>query len=110
MTQKAAGVGFDWKSPVEVMDKVKEELGEVEHALENEPERARDEIGDLLFAVANLARHLGIDPEAATARTNLEFRRRFRHIEDRLREQGRRVDQATLEEMDALWEEAKTKS
>jgi MazG family protein len=107
MTQKASGVGFDWGSPEEVLAKVKEEIGELEAALASEPDRARDEIGDLLFAVANLARHLGIDPEAATARTNLEFRRRFRHIEDRLREQGRRLDQATLEEMDALWEEAK---
>lgn len=108
MTQKAAGVGFDWNSPGEVLDQVKEELGELERAIAAEPERAREEIGDLLFAVANLARHLGVDPEAAVARTNLKFRRRFRHIEDRLRERGRRVDQATLAEMDALWEEAKT--
>jgi MazG family protein len=107
MTQKAAGVGFDWGSPGEVVAKVKEELGELEEAIETEPERAREEIGDLLFAVANLARHLDVDPEAAAARTNLKFRRRFRHIEDRLRAQGRRVDQATLAEMDVLWEEAK---
>jgi uncharacterized protein YabN with tetrapyrrole methylase and pyrophosphatase domain len=107
MTQKAAGVGFDWGSPSEVLDKVKEEMGEVERALRDEPARAPEEIGDLLFAVANLARHLGVDPEAAAARTNLKFRRRFRHIEDRLRERGKRIDQATLAEMDALWEEAK---
>ncbi|HVR30820.1 MAG TPA: nucleoside triphosphate pyrophosphohydrolase [Thermoanaerobaculia bacterium] len=107
MTQKAAGVGFDWSTAGEVLAKVKEELGELEHALEHDRDRARDEIGDLLFAIANLARHLGIDPEAAAARTNLKFRRRFRHIEDRLREQGRRLDQSTLGEMDALWDEAK---
>jgi ATP diphosphatase len=107
MTQKAAGVGFDWGSPAEVLDKVKEEIGELETALASDRDRAPEEIGDLLFAVANLARHLGVDPEAATARTNLKFRRRFRHIEERLRERGRRLDQATLAEMDALWEEAK---
>ena len=107
MTQKAAGVGFDWGSPGEVLDKVKEEIGELEAAVATDRAKAREEIGDLLFAVANLARHLGVDPEAATAQTNLKFRRRFRHIEDRLRAQGRRVDQATLAEMDALWDEAK---
>jgi MazG family protein len=114
MTQKAAGVGFDWSSAGEVMTKVKEELGELEEALASEPdraladERARDEIGDLLFAVANLARHLGVDPEAAAAQANLKFRRRFRHIEDSLRGNGRRVDDATLDEMEALWNEAKS--
>jgi ATP diphosphatase len=107
MTQKAAGVGFDWGSPAEVLVKVKEEIGELETALANDRERAAEEIGDLLFAVANLARHLGVDPEAAAARTNLKFRRRFRHIEERLRDRGQRLDQATLAEMDALWEEAK---
>jgi len=107
MTQKAAGVGFDWATAGEVLDKVKEELGELEHALAHTPESARDEIGDLLFAIANLARHLGVDPEAAAARTNLKFRARFRHIEERLREVGSRPDQATLAEMDALWNEAK---
>jgi ATP diphosphatase len=107
MTQKAAGVGFDWGSPAEVLAKVKEEISELETALASDRERVSEEIGDLLFSVANLARHLGVDPEAAAARTNLKFRRRFRHIEDRLREQGRRLDQATLQEMDALWEEAK---
>jgi ATP diphosphatase len=108
VTQKAAGVGFDWSSAGEVMTKVKEELGELEEALEREPARARDEIGDLLFAVANLARHLGIDPEAAAAHANLKFRRRFRHIEERLRGEGRRLDDATLAEMEALWNEAKS--
>lgn len=108
MTQKAAGVGFDWATAGEVLAKVKEELGELEQALESEPERARDEIGDLLFAVANLARHLGVDPEAAAAHANLKFRRRFRHIEERLRGEGRRLDDATLAEMEALWNEAKS--
>jgi ATP diphosphatase len=107
MTQKAAGVGFDWTTTGEVLAKVAEELRELEGALAEEPRRAGEELGDLLFAAANLGRHLGVDPEAALARANLKFRRRFRHIEDRLRAQGRRLDQATLGELDALWEEAK---
>ena len=109
MTQKASGVGFDWTTTGEVLDKVKEELGELEGALEEAPDRAREELGDLLFAMANLGRHLGVDPEAALARANLKFRSRFRHIEERLRAQGRRLDQASLAELDALWEEAKAR-
>lgn len=109
ISAKAAKVGFDWTSPGQVLEKIDEETAEVREALAGgDPAHVAEEIGDLLFAVANLARHLGVDPEAAAARTNLKFRRRFRHIEERLREQGRRVDQATLAEMDALWEEAKT--
>jgi NTP pyrophosphatase (non-canonical NTP hydrolase) len=81
MTQKASGVGFDWSTAGEVLIKVKEELAEVEEAIAVAPERAREEIGDLLFAVANLARHLEVDPEAAAAQANLKFRRRFRHLD-----------------------------
>jgi ATP diphosphatase len=87
------------------------EMGRAEAAPASAGDRAkdrlRDEIGDLLFAVANLARHLEIDPESALARTNLEFRRRFAHIERGLAARGKSVADATLAEMDALWEEAK---
>ena len=67
----------------------------------------REELGDLLFAATNIARHLGVEPEAALKLTNRKFRRRFRHVEDRLRETGRKPADATLTEMDALWDEAK---
>lgn len=112
MTQKAAGVGFDWPTPAAVLEKVDEELGEVRAALAAEtPDRdaLREEIGDLLFTVANLARKLDIDPDAALAQTNLKFRRRFAHIESSIQAQGRALTDASLEEMDALWEEAKSK-
>lgn len=110
ITQKAAGVGFDWPDAKSVLAKVREELEELEAALEGEgPGSAgvREEAGDLLFAVANLARHLGADPEAALAACNIKFRRRFGAIESALEKQNRNVADATLEEMDALWEQAK---
>jgi len=112
MTQKVAGVGFDWPDAPAVLDKVREELAELERALEdNDPERRRsvagEEIGDLLFAVANLARHLEIDPEAALARSNHKFRRRFAAVEAALRDKGGNLADATLAEMDAEWEEVK---
>ena len=109
MTQKAAGVGFDWDSVDGVFEKVREELAEVRSAQAEGTERVLDEIGDLLFAVANLARHLGADPEAALARSNLKFRKRFRFIEQALARDGRRVTDASLAEMETLWEEAKKK-
>jgi ATP diphosphatase len=115
LTQKAAGVGFDWPNAEAVLAKLDEELAEVRtelaaHAAAPTDEtrtRVRDELGDLLFSVANLARHLDLDPEAALARTNLEFRRRFAHVEAGLSERGRGLEEATLEEMDELWNEAK---
>lgn len=108
MTQKAAGVGFDWPDAASVLAKVHEELGELEASLETGGrEEAREEVGDLLFAVANLARHLKIDPEAALASGNLKFRRRFAAVEDGLRAAGKKLGEATLDEMDALWNEAK---
>lgn len=105
MTQKAAGVGFDWPDATSVVAKVREELAEWEDA-ETDGER-REEIGDLLFAVANLARHCGEDPEAALAATNRKFQRRFRSIESGLAARGRSVADAELEEMDELWRQAK---
>jgi len=109
MTQKAAGVGFDWPDAASVAAKVREELGELEGALagDGSPESVREELGDLLFAVANLARHLGADPEAALAACNQKFRRRLAAVEADLDREGRTLADATLAEMDALWDEAK---
>lgn len=111
--KRAARVGFDWKTVGPVMDKIEEELGELRHELEaDEADRARlvDELGDVLFAVANLARHCNVDPEAALRSTNDKFERRFRYLERRLTEQGRKPADATLEEMEALWRDAKGKT
>jgi len=113
LTQKASGVGFDWPDADAVLAKIDEERAELQHEVERRSDEAgarrrlRSEVGDLLFAVANLARHLDIDPEAALAETNLKFRRRFAYIEQGLERRGKRLDQATLEEMDELWNEAK---
>lgn len=110
MTQKAAGVGFDWPGPEEVLAKVDEELRELRAELAAEPadpERLRDELGDLLFTVINLARKLGVDPDTALASTNAEFRRRFAHIEVRLAERGERLGEVPLAELDRWWEDAK---
>ncbi len=112
ITQKAAGVGFDWPDVGAVLDKVREELAEVEHELtgrRGESEQLREELGDLLFAVANLARHLEVDPEAALARGNLKFRRRFAAVEQAFRDRGRPLAEATLDEMDEVWEQVKTR-
>jgi ATP diphosphatase len=107
--QKRAGqVGFDWPEALPVVDKVREELDEVLVAMsENDPEAIQDEIGDLLFTVSNLARHLKVDPETALRAANAKFERRFRFIEQALREAGRAMQDCTLDELDALWGEAK---
>lgn len=113
MTQKAAGVGFDWPAVEPVFDKLREETAELEEALRSAPAgegrqaAIRNEIGDLLFTLVNLARKLEVDPEAALAGTNLKFRRRFQHLEQALAAQGRNLTQATLAELEELWEEAK---
>lgn len=108
LTQKAAGVGFDWPEPAAVLAKVDEELAELRlEVAAGDEEKAREEVGDLLFTVANLARKLGLDPEAALAATNTKFRRRFGAVEAGLAARGRRLEEADLEEMDALWEAAK---
>jgi MazG family protein len=101
---KAAKVGFDWPDISFVFAKLAEEIAELKTAGKNEAEA---EYGDLLFAAANLARHLGIDPEAALRQANAKFERRFAHIEARLKERGRAPAQSDLVEMDALWDEAK---
>jgi nucleoside triphosphate diphosphatase len=108
LQQKASAVGFDWHDANAVLAKLREETREIEDALAaGDAAGVKGEVGDLLFVVANLARHLDVDPEAALRGTNAKFERRFSHIEKRLGGQGRDVGEASLEEMDALWEEAK---
>ena len=109
LTSRAAGVGFDWPSAEQVLEKLDEELGELAEArAAGAPrERIEDEVGDLLFVIVNLARFLKVDPEQALRGTNRKFRERFGYVERKLKEQGRTVAGATLEEMDALWEQAK---
>jgi ATP diphosphatase len=108
LQQKAGKVGFDWNDPRAVLAKLREEIDEVEAELDaNVAERVAGEVGDLLFAVANLARHLKVDPETALRGANAKFERRFAHIESRLGEGGRAPADATLDEMEALWSEAK---
>jgi ATP diphosphatase len=108
LQEKAGKVGFDWNDPRAVLAKLREEIDEVEAELEaGDAQRVAGEVGDLLFAVANLARHLSVDPEAALRGANAKFERRFAHIESRLGEAGRAPADATLDEMEALWTEAK---
>jgi ATP diphosphatase len=108
LTRKAATVGFDWPDTEQVVAKIHEELEELhEAAATHSPDRVADEIGDLLFAVANLARHLKVDPEAALRGTNAKFERRFHAIEQALVAGGRSLQDADLEEMERLWTEAK---
>ena len=109
LQKRAARVGFDWRDPEPVIAKIHEELDEVRaEMVEGAPrERLEAEVGDLLFAVANLARHVGIDPEVALRGTNARFEGRFRYIEARLSEQGRRPEDCTLDELEALWVKAK---
>jgi ATP diphosphatase len=108
LTQKAAGVGFDWPDLQSVFGKLDEEVSELHRAIDaGDRPQIEAELGDALFSLANVARHLEIDPEAALARTNLKFRRRFAFVERALAETERPVGKASLEEMDALWERAK---
>jgi ATP diphosphatase len=108
LQNKASTVGFDWNDPHAVIAKIREETEEIENALANGDEtEARAEIGDLLFAVANLARHLDGDPETAIRDTNAKFARRFAYIETELARRGVALEEAGLAQMDALWDEAK---
>lgn len=111
MQEKAGAAGFDWPEATGALAKVREELTEIERELggDTTPPLAR-EVGDLLFSVVNLARHLGVDPERELRAASHRFRDRFHHIERRLAERGSSPARATLEEMDALWEEAKRAS
>ena len=108
LQRKASTVGFDWNDPRAVLAKIREEADEIEAALGGgNPEELADETGDLLFALVNLARHVGADPESALRGTNAKFERRFAYIEQALAANGRSLEDATLVEMDALWNEAK---
>ncbi|ESQ75459.1 nucleoside triphosphate pyrophosphohydrolase [Asticcacaulis sp. AC402] len=108
LTRRAARVGFDWPSVHEVVDKLDEETAELKAEIQaGDVAKAREELGDLLFVLANLARKLDVEPEDALRMTNAKFVRRFESIEAALRAQGRTPDQSNLEEMDALWNAAK---
>jgi ATP diphosphatase len=108
LQRKASTVGFDWNDPRAVLQKIREEADEIEAALDRESaDELAAETGDLLFAVVNLARHAGADPEVALRSANAKFERRFGYIERALDAQGRSLDGASLAEMDALWNEAK---
>jgi ATP diphosphatase len=108
LQRKASSVGFDWNDPRAVLHKIREEADEIEAALDKgDKEELAGETGDLLFALVNLARHVGADPEAALRGTNAKFERRFAFIERALESQGRTLEGASLAEMDALWNEAK---
>lgn len=108
LQSKAAKVGFDWPSLAPVFAKMKEELAELEDVVAaGDRQAVEEEYGDLLFILANVARHLDIDPEASLRAANQKFVRRFRYIEDQLAQRGSAPAQSNLEEMDALWDEAK---
>lgn len=108
LTKRAARVGFDWPSTREVLDKLQEEVAELEVEIAaGDKDKAREELGDLLFVCANLARKLDVEPEDALRATNAKFSRRFAYIEAALGRDGRTPDQSNLAEMDALWDAAK---
>lgn len=108
LTEKAARVGFDWQKAEDVLAKVEEEIAELREAVsKGEAGAINEEIGDLLFTVANLARKSGVNPEEALQSTNRKFMRRFESMESAVRAQGRNLDQLKLDEMDALWDDAK---
>lgn len=115
LQKRAAEVGFDWPSLAPVLAKAEEEIAELKAAIADAPKAGKDgpakrvaeEFGDLLFVMANLARHLGVDPEAALREANAKFVRRFQSIETALATEGRRPEDSSLEEMDQLWDEAK---
>jgi nucleoside triphosphate diphosphatase len=108
LQRKASTVGFDWNDPRAVLQKIREEADEIEAALDrNDAQELAAETGDLLFALVNLARHVGADPESALRGTNAKFERRFAYIERALAAKGRSLEGASLAEMDALWNEAK---
>lgn len=110
LTDKAAGVGFEWPDASGAWGKFEEELGELrEAAAGGDLDAIRHELGDVLFTLVNVARWLGVDPEDALQRTNQRFTRRFGYVEQGLRSRKRAFGEATLDEMDALWDEAKSK-
>jgi ATP diphosphatase len=108
LQQKAARVGFDWQEARPILDKIEEEIGELREVMEEtDKDRIADEVGDVLFALVNFGRHLGIDAEDALRRTNAKFTRRFHHVESALAAEDRALGEASLDEMEAKWREAK---
>ncbi len=111
VTKKAAKVGFDWPNTDQILEKADEEIDELREAIETgDMMNIEEEIGDLLFVIVNLARQLDVEPETALKRTNRKFRQRFRFIEDELKKAGKNISDSTLNEMDELWDKAKTAS
>ncbi|MBS1824696.1 MAG: nucleoside triphosphate pyrophosphohydrolase [Acidobacteria bacterium] len=109
ISSKAAGSGFDWENIHQVADKVREELAELEQARAGENlDEIEGELGDLLFTIVNIARFLKVDPEQALRRTNAKFRKRFAHVEKGLEAQGKKLRDANIQEMEELWQQAKT--
>lgn len=110
VADQASGVGFDWQDPLLALDKVEEEIHELRKEIETgDPRRIEEELGDILFAIANVARLVKINPEFALKTTNRKFIRRFRYIEQQLLNQGKDIAQTNLDEMEILWNEAKIK-
>ena len=117
LSTKAARVGFDWRTVDDIFDKLQEEIEELraaikDHSLAKNEEahtRVREEIGDLLFAATNIARHMQVEPEAALKLTNRKFRQRFQYIENKLHERGQQFEESTIDEMERLWQEAKSR-
>jgi len=108
LQEKAARVGFDWSEAAPILDKIEEEIGELRVAMSsNDMAATKDEFGDLLFALVNLGRHLKLDSEAALSGTNDKFRSRFHYVENALTKAGRTLEEASLDEMEALWQDAK---
>ena len=108
LQEKAARVGFDWKEAKPILDKIEEEIGELREAMEKGAEdEVAGEFGDVLFALVNFGRHLKLDAEDALRRTNEKFRTRFHYVEAALQAQGRTLDDASLDDMEALWQQAK---
>ncbi len=112
LQKRAARVGFDWPEATQVIDKIREEIAELETEMKNGADSARleDEVGDLLFAVVNLARKLKVEPGSALRQTNLKFEARFRYIERMLDAEGRAPQDVSLDDMEALWQKAKTEA
>jgi ATP diphosphatase len=108
LQERAAKVGFDWSAPEPILDKIEEEIGELREALKDgDQAKVSDELGDLIFAVVNIGRHVQADPEQSLRGTNTKFRRRFHHIETTLEAEGETLQAATLERMEDLWQAAK---
>jgi nucleoside triphosphate diphosphatase len=111
LQEQAARVGFDWAEPAPILDKIEEECGELREVIQSgEKDQMFEEYGDILFAMMNLGRRLGIDPENALRATNLKFRKRFAHVEDGLMYAGLELGKADMSTMEALWQKAKTQA